>query len=135
MSVDANKALVQEFHQAVIANKNLNVVSQYMRDPLVDHAAPGETATLEQYKQSLAVYFDAFPDLTATIEDLTGDGDFVVCRLSLSGTQQGTFMGAAPSGKSFTVGSIQTYRVSHGKIVERWQSIDLMGLRMQLGIQ
>lgn len=135
MSVDANKEFVRQFHQTVMVERKLDEVAQFMRDPLVDHAAPGEQASLEQYTQSLASFFSAFPDLQSSIGDLTGDGDFVVLRLDLSGTHQGEFMGAQPTGKAFQIGSIQTYRIADNIIVERWQFLDLMGLRMQLGIQ
>lgn len=135
MSVDANKELVRRFHQAVMVERKLDEVSTFVVDPLLDHAAPGEKASLDQYKQSLAVYFEAFPDLKATIADLTAEDDFVVLRMDLSGTNSAPFMGAPPSGKPFTIGSIQTYRIAGDKIVERWAYIDLLGLRTQLGIQ
>lgn len=135
MSVEGNKELVRRFHQVVMADRKLDEVAKFMSDPLVDHATPGDKLSLAGYKESLGAYFGAFPDLTETIADLTGEDDFVVCRLVLSGTHSGPFMGAQPSGKAFSIGSIQTYRIAGDKIVERWTFIDLMKLRTQLGIQ
>ncbi len=45
MSLDANKQLIQEFHRAVMVERNLDAVAQFLRDPFVDHSAPvpGET--------------------------------------------------------------------------------------------
>ncbi|MCC6801374.1 MAG: ester cyclase [Anaerolineae bacterium] len=135
MSVDANKQLVRKFHQAVMVERQLEQVAQYMRDPLVDHDSTGTSETLDHVKQSFGAYFKAFPDLQATLDDLTGERDLVVCRLTLSGTHQGEFMGAAPSGKSFSVSAMHFFRIADHKIVERWEWVDRMGLRTQLGIQ
>jgi len=135
MSVDSNKELVRRLHQTVMTDRQLDDVAKFMTDPIVDHSSPGERLSLEDYKRSLGAYFDAFPDFKEEIADLTGEDDFVVCRLELTGTQTGSFRGAPPSGKAFKIGSIQTYRVADDKIVERWTFIDLMKLRTQLGIQ
>ncbi len=135
MSVDSNKELVRRLHQTVMTDRHLDDLAKFMTDPLVDHSSPGERLSLEDYKRSLGAYFDAFPDFKEEIADLTGEDDFVVCRLELTGTQNGSFMGVPPSGKAFKIGSIQTYRVADDKIVERWTFIDLMKLRTQLGIQ
>jgi steroid delta-isomerase-like uncharacterized protein len=135
MSVDSNKDLVRRLHQTVMTDRKLDDVAKFVTDPLVDHSTPGEQLSLEDYKRSLGAYFEAFPDFKEEIADLTGEDDFVVCRLELTGTQKGSFMGTPPSGKAFKIGSIQTYRVAGDKIVERWTFIDLMKLRTQLGIQ
>ena len=106
MSVDANKELVRRFHQAVMTDRKLDDIAKFMSDPLVDHATPGEQLSVEGYKKSLGAYFEAFPDLKETIADLTGEDDFVVVRVELSGTNSGSFMGAPPSGKAFSIGSM-----------------------------
>ncbi|MBL8131654.1 MAG: ester cyclase [Anaerolineae bacterium] len=135
MSVDANKTLVSKFHQVVMVERRLDEVAQFMRDPLLDRDSKGAPETLDHVKKSFAAYFSAFPDLQSKVEDLTAEGDKVVCRLTVSGTHQGEYMGAAPTGKSFSVSAMHIFRIVDGKITERWEWVDRMGIRTQLGIQ
>lgn len=135
MSLDANKELVRRFHQAVMVERQLEQVAQFMRDPLLDRDSTGKPETLAHVKQAFDTYFTAFPDLQATLDDLTAERDLVVCRLTLSGTHQGEYMGAAPSWKPFSVSAMHIFRIADGQIVERWEWVDRMGLRTQLGIQ
>jgi len=134
MSLDVNKQVVKDFHQAIMIERNLNVIAQFLRDPFVDHSVPSESGSIASYTHWLQSYLTVFPDFAAQIEDLTAENDLVVCRLSLSGTQQAEYMGASASWKSFSVSGLQIYRIADGKIVERWSWIDTMGLRAQLGI-
>ncbi|MCK6577733.1 MAG: ester cyclase [Anaerolineae bacterium] len=135
MSVDANKMLVSEFHQVVMVERRLDEVAQFMRDPLLDRDSKGVPEPLDRVKRSFAMYFSAFPDLQSKVEDITAEADKVVCRLTLTGTHQGEFMGAAPTGKSFSASAIHIFRIVDGKITERWEWVDRMGIRNQLGIQ
>ncbi|MBK8026160.1 MAG: ester cyclase [Chloroflexi bacterium] len=135
MSVDVNKNLITEFHQVVMVERRLDEVAQYMRDPLTDLNSTGKSETVQHVQQSLSSYFSAFPDLQSTIEDVTGERDLVVCRVKLSGTHQGDFMGAPPTGKPISVSAMYVFRLADKQIVERWEWVDRMGIRTQLGIQ
>ncbi len=135
MAVEQNKELVRNFCQTILVDRQLEQVAQFMRDPLNDVNESGKTESVAHVQQYFDAYFKAFPDLKATIEDVTGENDMVTCRLTLSGTHQGEFMGHAASWKPFSVSSIQMFRVADGKIVERWEWVDRLGLRTQLGIQ
>jgi steroid delta-isomerase-like uncharacterized protein len=136
MSVETNKEAVKAFHQAVFVERNLDALSQFMREPLNGVNATGRTETLAQVRQYFQSYFDAFPDLQAAIDDISAENDLVNVRLILTGTHGGTYMGAAPSGKGFSVSSMHIFRFdAEGKIIERWEWVDRLGLRAQLGIQ
>jgi predicted ester cyclase len=49
------------------------------------------------------------------------------------GTHQGTFMGIPPTGKRVKVSGIDIFRLTGGKIVERWAEIDTPGMLQQIG--
>ena len=80
------------------------------------------------------MYLTAFPDLHFTVEDLIAEGDKVVARLTVRGTQQGAFMGIPPTGKHVTVTGIDINRLAGGKSVEHWLNMDTLGLLQQLGV-
>ena len=69
------------------------------------------------------------PDLAVTAEDQVAEADGVATRWSASGTQLGSFAGAAPSGRCITVTGMHFHRVARGRLVEHWELNQLGALR------
>ncbi|MBI4213750.1 MAG: ester cyclase [Chloroflexi bacterium] len=77
----------------------------------------------------------AFPDLHVEVHDVLGEGDRVAARLTISGTHRGVFMGTIqPTGTRAVWEGIDIFRLMDGRIFERWNSRDLLGLMTQLGV-
>ena len=95
---------------------------------------PHVTVTgLETYKQSMAAFHAAFPDLHFAVEDVVAQADKVLVRWLMTGTQRGEFQGHAASGKSIQVAGMSLFRLANGKIQEIWVSQDRLGMQQQLG--
>jgi steroid delta-isomerase-like uncharacterized protein len=92
--------------------------------------APMDKAGMKSFYGAL---WGAFPDLTIDIDELVGEGDKVVWRITASGTHHGTFQGVPATGRSVKFGAHYTFRFENGKIVERWSTLDRLTLLMQLG--
>ena len=88
---------------------------------------------LDAYKQSMASFHAAFPDLHFTIEDQVAQGDKVLVRWIMSGTQRGEFQGRSASGKAVAVAGMSLFRVQRGMIQEIWVNMDRLGFQEQLG--
>ena len=74
-----------------------------------------------------ADYFAAYPSL-----NLTRDSNGV---LTVEfHTNDGPFMGNAPTGKKVSVRGMQISRFANGRLVERWGSSDQLGMLQQLGL-
>jgi len=73
------------------------------------------------------------PDYKYTLEDIFGEGDKVVVRLTFSGTPRDTLMGIPPTGKHFSTTEMQIFRFSEGKMIENWAEYDKYGMFKQLG--
>ena len=135
MSTEDNKAVVRRFYEEVMNQKKRAVLDEVFDLNVVDHfAPPGTPGGLEGARQTLGMFLSAFPDLHFTVEDLIAEGDKVVARATLSGTQQGTFMGIPPTGKHVTIGGIDINRFVGGKSIEHWVEMDTLGLMQQLGV-
>ncbi len=76
----------------------------------------------------------AFPDLHLQVEDLVGEGNKVVVRLTARGTHTGTFLGFQPTGRMLQFELIEIVRLAGGKIVEQWAVSDELFLVQQLGL-
>jgi steroid delta-isomerase-like uncharacterized protein len=74
-----------------------------------------------------------FPDLKIHVDELVGEGDKVVWRITASGTHDGPFQGVPATGKPVTFGAQYTFRFENGRIVERWSTIDRLSVLVQIG--
>src|SRR3712207_572866 len=93
----------------------------------IEHAGiPGSRSSgRDALKQLIALYHGAFPDLRSTIEDIFAEDDRVAYRWSAHGTHLGEWAGISPTGNHMTASGITIFRVTEGKIVEGWVSVDL----------
>jgi len=66
----------------------------------------------------------AFPDAHITIDDIFGQGDQVVVRVVVSGTQEGPILGIPASGRHVQWDGVDIYRLSDGKISNIWAGDD-----------
>src|SRR5215216_7655312 len=66
-------------------------------------AAPGQAAGPEGAKPLLALLTTAFPDLKLTIQDILQDGDKVIVRAEMAGTQRGPFLNFPAKNRSMNI--------------------------------
>ncbi len=133
MSTEQNKKIAARL-PTEISKGNLAVFDEIIDPQAVDHALPpGMPPTVESTKQFFAAFHAAFPDLRYTVEDTIAEGDYVVQRVTGTGTMKGAFQGMPPSGKSATWSEMHIVRFANGKVVEHWANIDQLGMLTQLG--
>jgi predicted ester cyclase len=73
-----------------------------------------------QTRQIFPLLFEAFPDVSSTIEQQTVEGEWVTTRTTLRGTHLGAFMGVAPTGKAIEIMHISLDQIAEGKVVEHF---------------
>lgn len=86
------------------------------------------------YKQLGYAFLAGFADLNTTILEQLEDGNKVVSRVIWGGTHTGTLNGIPPTGRSFRSEAILIDTVVNGKIVERREVSDMLGMMQQLGV-
>jgi predicted ester cyclase len=80
-----------------------------------------------------AALWAGFPDLKIHVEELVAEGDRVVWRIKAEGTHDGPFLGVQATGTSAEFGAHYSFRFEKGQIVERWTTLDRLGLLVQIG--
>jgi steroid delta-isomerase-like uncharacterized protein len=96
-------------------------------------APPGQPPGPEGAKQILLELVTTFPDLKVSIKDVLQDGNKVVVRSEISGTQTKLFMGIPARDRKIVIQAIDIHELKEGKIVRTWHTEDWMtGLR-QMG--
>ena len=134
MSIEENKAIVRRLFEEMNRG-NLDAADEIFADDFVNHSpGPGGTPDREGLKQYIARIHASFPDYHYHVEDMIAEGDKVVYRFLMSGTDTGGIMGMPPTGKQVKAESIGILRFAHGKAVERWNIPDTLGMLQQLGI-
>jgi predicted ester cyclase len=113
----------------------LDVCDELIANDIVEHqdygsghppGAAGAKAVVSSLRRS-------FSDFKLEIEDLVVDGDTVWTRNVATGTNDGPYLGKAPTGRSFRVYVFDVMRIEGGRLVEHWGVPDRMGVLRQLG--
>ncbi|MDN3354873.1 ester cyclase [Actinomadura sp. DC4] len=133
-----NKAAFMRLHDAmnsgdveVMAKTIDEVVAP---DVLIRTPLPIGATGAEALKQVWTVLLRAFPDLHVAVEDLIAEGDRVVSRNTVTGTNRGEYMGRPPTGRPVTYNEIFIFRFAGGRIAETWGVVDVLAQMRQLGV-
>jgi steroid delta-isomerase-like uncharacterized protein len=129
-----NKATVRSFIEEAFNKGNVAAIDELIADNYVNHTGGNEVRGREAMKAFVRTYRSAFPDYHCTIEDQIADGDKVVTRWTVRGTQEGELMGIPPTGKRIYLGGIVIDRLANGRLVETWHQADVIGMLQQLGV-
>jgi steroid delta-isomerase-like uncharacterized protein len=124
-SVRANEQVVEAFLQDVINEHNGGDAANFLTPDMQWY---GGTVGTVSGRANVAGLFAgvvaAFPDAHITIDDIFGQGDQVVVRVVVSGTQQGAILGIPASGRHVQWDGVDVYRLSHGRISNIWAGDD-----------
>jgi steroid delta-isomerase-like uncharacterized protein len=97
-------------------------------------AAPDQRPGPEGAKPLLVSLTTAFPDLKLTLKDILQDGNLVVVRAEMSGTQRAPFLGFAAKNRKMSVQVVDIHEFKDGKIIRTWHTEDWLTGLHQLGV-
>jgi steroid delta-isomerase-like uncharacterized protein len=135
MSVEQNKATFRRWIEEGWNRGDLSVVDQLYAPAYVSHSfPPAFPPNREGLKQFVTAFRTACPDLHWTLDDMVGEGEKVIARITGAGTHRGEFMGIPATGRSFSVAGFLQARFEDGKWAEDWVGLDQLGMLQQLGV-
>ncbi|OPY30499.1 MAG: SnoaL-like polyketide cyclase [Methanocella sp. PtaU1.Bin125] len=136
MSDEDNKALVRRFYNEFYGRKNTGAMDDAFAAGYVHHIPDVLDGKMDfnDYKKHETQRLEAFEDFSREIEDQVAEGDRVVTRSVLRGTQTGDLPNFPARGRKIEVQSIVINRIEDGKIAEGWESYDSLGMMMQLDV-
>ena len=100
------------------------------------YESPGENKEKvgrENAKRLLVSLTTVFPDFRIRIDDVIQEGDKVVVRSEISGTQAKEFIGYPTKNRKIKIQAIDIHQFKDGKIIHTWHSEDWMTGLKQLG--
>jgi steroid delta-isomerase-like uncharacterized protein len=133
MSAEESAAVVRRYYDLLTSHPSdvggYNVVA-----PDAIFREPGRMLQgREAFRQRVADFTTAFPDLRCSIDDLVANDDKVAVRWTLSGTHQGAFGPYPATSKPVTLTGMGLHRVANGQMIEGWGCFDTLGASLQLG--
>jgi len=133
---ERNKELVYRMTEEVWSKGNLEILDELFSPDFVQYFLPmgSETKGLDQFRVSVGSHRKAFPDWAEQIKRIVAEGDLVAIHFTSTGTNDGSFLGNAPTGKQIYINEMSIYRIVDGRIVEQWLIPDILSLSQQLGI-
>ncbi len=106
-------------------------------DSLLDdnftYTGDGFVFTKDQYIGFMQEMRSAFSDFEMTLDKTIVEGNFVSIRFTSKVINTGKFMGAPANEKNLVVTGIFQRRVENGKVMQEWQTTDLLGTMNQIG--
>ena len=116
------KDVVRSYFEEVLNGRHLDAVERYFADQRL----------VEGVRRGCFAYFEAFPDLHVSIDELIGEGDRVFCRSTMTGTHDGEYKGIPPTGRHISSESAEVFQVADGRFVGYWCLANVAGLMRQL---
>jgi len=135
MSVEAARASIAPFYKALnaeFASDSAELIRQATAADWVSCRGNDVCNSRDEVIAGIAARLKSVPDLKWQIKDVLVSGNQVTVRGEATGTPVGEFFGAAHTGKSFKVMSIDVHTLESGKMIHSYHIEDWIGAVRQL---
>ena len=133
MTTDKNIELVNRVLE-LINSRNLDEAFEFYDLDYVYHGPGGQELRGRSGIRGLwELFFAAFPDLVASVDEIFSTGDKVTLRWNVRGTHTGEFLGIPASKKSISLPITEVFRVEGGILREAWDQYDRLHMMEQIG--
>jgi steroid delta-isomerase-like uncharacterized protein len=125
---ELNKEVVRRIVEEMFNFGKLDVAFEIFAPDFVDRGheqVADKKDGPEGFAQFVKTVRSALPDIRATIQNMTAEGDYVAMWNTATATHRGDLFGMPASGKRINMKDFHFFRFSNGKIVEHWNSVSL----------
>ena len=137
MSAQQHKTIARRIREEFISTGNTAVADEVLAPDFVYYgpAMLPEVRGRDAFKQVIAGFRHAFPDLREQVLEQFVDGDRVISRFTSSGTFTGDMMGTPGTGQAYGGGfAIDICRLENGQVTEMWAMFDTLAMQQQIGV-
>ena len=119
---EQNKALIKAYYDEVLNGRHLDAVADYFADERM----------VEGVRKGCFAYFEAFPDMHVSLDELIAEGESVFLRSTLTGTHDGEYKGIPATGRHVATECAEVFRIRDDRFVGYWCLTNVAGLMRQL---
>jgi steroid delta-isomerase-like uncharacterized protein len=130
-----SESIVRRVLDEAFNQGNLAIVDELVApDSINHHTSWGMPANRIGFKQLIATFRAAFPDLHCTINDEIIQGEKSAAHWTIRGTHKGPFLGNPPTSRTIAAQGLIYVCIKNEQVIESWIMIDQMGVLQQLGL-
>ncbi|MCO8268171.1 ester cyclase [Haloferax prahovense] len=132
----ANVELCRRYVEEFVNEGDATAAEELVHEDVVTHqlGVDADRVGRDALVDQILGFRGAVPDWHLAVEDVVGEGDRVMMRLTARGTPQEPWGNLVPTGKSFEQPAFFVFHLEDGRIVEQWNLVNLMGIARQLGL-
>jgi predicted ester cyclase len=128
MTSEEARALLDRRERAIEAHDAAALAA----DAVLESPSFGTVRGREGIQRVTSYWFTAFPASTSEVIDRVIEGNHIVQMTLISGTQTGTLLGRAPTGRPYRLFVVFIFTLADNRIVHERRVYDVNGLLMQL---
>jgi steroid delta-isomerase-like uncharacterized protein len=133
MNMKEIKAVSRRLIEDVFNQGRYDKIDDLLARDFVVHSGGTEQGR-EEFADMIRAYRGGLPDYLCTIDDQIAEGDRVVTRWTVRGTQTAELIGVPATGRQVILTGVAIDRVADGKIVETWLEADIHRMLQDLGV-
>ena len=133
MSVEGNKASLLRNFEEIWNKKNLAMIPELISPEYIGINAYGVFKGQDGYEQMAKSQTANMPDLHYEVDEVVGEGDTLMAKLTVTGTYTGKFAGADISSKKIKGSMVLVNKYKDGKCVESTAFSNPLELLKQVG--
>ena len=127
------KSLIRRYYSELWNAWSTTALEELVSPDIVFRGSIGTAVGgIEEFKQYVSKIRAAFPDFHNHIEEIIGEDDKVVARLTYTGTHQGELFGFPGTGRKINYQGIAIFQFREGKIVSGYVLGDTESLKRQI---
>ncbi len=128
------EAILRRMFDEIINEGRLDVADELFAEDYVDHGPMGDLAGRGTFKQLVAQWRDAVPDVHCEVDTVIAQGDLCAWLVRTTGTHTGDGLGFPATGRRFETVSANVGRFRDGQAVEHWSEQGMFPMLAQIGV-
>jgi ketosteroid isomerase-like protein len=128
------ESILRRMFDEIINQGHLEVVDELFAEDYVDHGPMGDISGREGFKQMVAQWRGAVPDVHCEVDTVLVQGDVCAWLVRATGTHTGDGLGFPATGRRFETVSANVGRLRDGRAVEHWSEQGMFPMLAQLGV-
>lgn len=130
----APKDLVRRYYEEVVNTGAVDELGRFLSPNYTEvHENERYPLGIEGAKQHVLGVRRTYPDLHLTIDQQIAEGEWVVTRVTMTGTHSGEWLGMRPTGERVRMTAVNVDRVIDGRIVEHGGAANLLEPLLAIG--
>ena len=130
--LERNKDVARQLIERVFVKQEDAAIDELVAPDFLPHTFGPMPAGREGLRAGMKRAGAGVSEARFQIHDVIAEGDRVAVRLTSTARHTGTFMGIAPTGRTYSIDEIHIFRIRAGQVVEHWHEFDKMRLMQQL---